>query len=314
MNFKYLKSTGVLLVLGVMLSACGKSESTAVSATPETITNRVDQFQAVASNQKVAVIVGKNVVAVVPHDNSQPTRIDLKGIVSLIDVSTCADGSFVALDFYKKVWTSTDNGQSWASKPTPESIRPLGLTCGPANTYWFVGSNSSIAHSTNRGGSWSVNTNNEDAMFNTIQFVNDQTAFVTGEYGTFKKSSDGGKTWSTSSIGPEFYPYTALFTSAQEGFVTSLTGIIMRTKDGGATWEATKNATGLSQFGLVNVEGRIFSVGLGGTVLSFNGTQWTPVKLENFGAPYLKGVAAIGQGRFLVAGGNGAWKVVSAKN
>jgi photosystem II stability/assembly factor-like uncharacterized protein len=159
-----------------------------------------------------------------------------------------------------------------------------------------------------------VNTNNEDAMFNTIQFVNDQTAFVTGEYGTFKKSSDGGKTWSTSSIGPEFYPYTALFTSAQEGFVTSLTGIIMRTKDGGATWEATKNATGLSQFGLVNVEGRIFSVGLGGTVLSFNGTQWTPVKLENFGAPYLKGVAAIGQGRFLVAGGNGAWKVVSAKN
>jgi hypothetical protein len=28
----------------------------------------------------------------------------------------------------------------------------------------------------------------------------------------------------------------------------------------------------------------------------------------------LKGVAAIGQGRFLVAGGNGAWKVVSAKN
>jgi len=314
MNFKYLKSTGVLLVLGVMLSACGKSESTAVSATPETITNRIDQFQAVASNQKVAVIVGKNVVAVVPHDSSQPTRIDLKGIVSLIDVSTCADGSFVALDFYKKVWTSTDNGQSWASKPTPESIRPLGLTCGPANTYWFVGSNSSIAHSTNRGGSWSVNTNNEDAMFNTIQFVNDQTAFVTGEYGTFKKSSDGGKTWSTSSIGPEFYPYTALFTSAQEGFVTSLTGIIMRTKDGGATWEATKNATGLSQFGLVNVEGRIFSVGLGGTVLSFSGTQWTPVKLENFGAPYLKGVAAIGQGRFLVAGGNGAWKVVSAKN
>jgi hypothetical protein len=85
-------------------------------------------------------------------------------------------------------------------------------------------------------------------------------------------------------------------------------------QDGGATWAATKNATGLSQFGLVNVEGRIFSVGLGGTVLSFNGTQWTPVKLENFGAPYLKGVAAIGQGRFLVAGGNGAWKVVSAKN
>jgi photosystem II stability/assembly factor-like uncharacterized protein len=254
------------------------------------------------------------VVAVLPHDGSKPTRVDLKGIVSLIDVATCSDGSFVALDFYKKVWTSTDDGQSWTSKPTPESIRPLGLTCGPANSYWFVGSDSSIVHSTNRGGSWSVNSNKEDAMFNAIQFIDAQNAVVAGEFGTFKKSSDGGKTWTVSSLGPEFYPYTTLFTSPQVGFVTSLTGIIMHTKDGGATWATTKNATGLSQFGLVNVEGRIFSVGLGGTVLSFNGTQWTPVKLENFGAPYLKGVAAIGQGRFLVAGGNGAWKVVSAKN
>jgi photosystem II stability/assembly factor-like uncharacterized protein len=314
MNFKYLKSTGVLLVAGILLSACGKSESTADSVTPETITNRVDQFQGVASNQKVAVMVGKNVVAVVPHDGSQPTRVDLKGIVSLIDVSTCADGSFVALDFYKKVWTSNDNGQSWSSAKTPETIRPLGLTCGPANSYWMVGSNSSIANSTNRGGSWNVNTNGEDAMFNTIQFIDGQTAVVTGEYGTFKKSSDGGKSWSTSSIGPEFYPYAALFTSPREGFVTSLTGIIMHTKDGGASWTSTKNATGLSQFGLVNVEGRIYSVGLGGTVLNFNGGQWNPVKLENFGAPYLKGVAAIGKGSFLVAGGNGAWKVVTAKN
>ena len=314
MNFKYLKSTGVLLVAGIFLSACGKSESTAVSVTPETITNRVDQFQGVASNQKVAVMVGKNVVAVVPHDGGQPTRVDLKGIVSLIDVSTCADGSFVALDFYKKVWTSNDNGQSWSSAKTPETIRPLGLTCGPANSYWMVGSNSSIANSTNRGGSWNVNSNGEDAMFNTIQFIDGQTAVVTGEYGTFKKSSDGGKSWSTSSIGPEFYPYAALFTSPREGFVTSLTGIIMHTKDGGASWTSTKNATGLSQFGLVNVEGRIYSVGLGGTVLNFNGGQWNPVKLENFGAPYLKGVAAIGKGSFLVAGGNGAWKVVTAKN
>ena len=314
MNFKYFKSAGVLLAVSLVLTACGKSESTAVSATADTITTRVDQFQGVASNQKVAVIVGKNVVAVVPHDGGKPTRVDLKGIVSLIDVSACADGSFVALDFYKKVWTSSDNGQSWLSAKTPENFRPLGLACGPSNSYWIVGSNSSIANSSNRGSSWNVNTNNEDAMFNTIQFIDGQNAVVTGEYGTFKKSSDGGKTWATSSIGPEFYSYAALFTSTREGFVTSLTGIIMHTKDGGASWTSTKNATGLSQFGLVNVDGRIYSVGLGGTVLSFNGGQWNLVKLENFGAPYLKGVAAIGKGSFLVAGGNGAWKVVTAKN
>lgn len=314
MNFKYFKATALLLALGALLTACGKSESTATKASAETVATRVDQFQGVAANQKVAVLAGKNIVAVIPHDGSKPTRVELKGMVSLIDASACADGSFVALDFYKKVWTSTDDGQSWSSKPTPESFRPLGLTCGPANSYWIVGSNSSIASSANRGGAWQMNSKGEDAMFNTVQFIDAQTVVVTGEYGTFKKSNDGGKNWATSSIGPEFYPYTALFTSAREGFVTSLTGIIMHTKDGGASWAATKNPTGLSQFGLVNVDGRIYSVGLGGTVLSFNGGQWTPVKLENFGAPYLKGVAVIGKGNFLVAGGNGAWKVVSAKN
>ncbi|TXI11985.1 MAG: hypothetical protein E6Q68_04800 [Polynucleobacter sp.] len=314
MNFKYFKVASLLLALSAMLSACGKSESTATQASVETVATRVDQFQGVAANQKVAVLVGKGTVAVIPHDGSKPTRVQLKGIASLIDVATCADGSFVALDFYKKVWTSSDDGQSWSSKATPEAFRPLGLACGSNNSYWIVGSNSSIANSANRGASWSVNSTGEDAMFNTVQFIDGQTAFVTGEYGAFKKSTDGGKTWATSSIGPEFYPYAALFTSAREGFVTSLTGIIMHTKDGGASWSATKNPTGLSQFGLINVDGRIYSVGLGGTVLSFNGGQWSPVKIENFGAPYLKGVANVGKGSFLVAGGNGAWKVVSAKN
>ena len=64
MNFKYFKTAGLLLAVSMVLTACGKSESTAVSATPDTIAIRVDQFQGVASNQKVAVIVGKNVVAV----------------------------------------------------------------------------------------------------------------------------------------------------------------------------------------------------------------------------------------------------------
>jgi len=315
MNFKYLKSAGVFFAVSTLLAACGaKQESVAVEATLETVATRVDQFQGVASNQKAAVIVGKNIVAVLPHDGSKPSRVELNGIVSLIDAATCPDGSFVALDFYKKVWSSTDSGQTWTSQKTPESMRPLGLTCGVGNTYWVVGSNSSIANSSNRGASWNVNSTGEDAMFNTVQVIDAQTIVVTGEFGTFKKTTNGGASWTTSSIGPEFYPYASLFVNPKEGYVSSLTGIVMRTKDGGASWEATKNPTGLSQFGFVNLDGRVYSVGLGGTVLKLNGSQWTPVKIENFGAPYLKGVAKVGNDSFLVAGGNGAWKLVTAKN
>ena len=313
MSYQFLKSASALLVASTLLSACGsKPETSAKEVTPETLTTRVDQFQGAAANQKVAVIVGKDIVGVIPHDGGKPTRVEIKGTASLIDVATCADGSFVALDFYRKVWTSTDDGHSWTSKATPGTWRPLGVTCGPANSYWVVGSNSTIANSSDRGTTWKIDSNGEDAMFNTVQFIDAQNAVVTGEFGTVKRSSDGGKSWATSSIGPEFYPYAALFVSPQEGYVTSLTGTIMRTKNGGGSWEKTNNATGLSQFGLAKVDGRVYSVGLGGVVLRLDGNQWVPVKIEGFGAPFLKGVVAV-KGGFLVAGGNGAWKVVTVK-
>jgi photosystem II stability/assembly factor-like uncharacterized protein len=313
MSYQFLKSASAIVIASALLSACGnKSETSAKEVTAETLSTRVDQFQGAAANQKVAVIVGKDIVGVIPQDGGKPTRVEIKGTASLIDVATCADGSFVALDFYRKVWTSTDDGQSWTSRATPGTWRPLGVTCGPANSYWVVGSNSTIANSSDRGATWKIDSTGEDAMFNTVQFIDAQNAVVTGEFGAVKRSSDGGKSWVTSSIGPEFYPYAALFVSPQEGYVTSLTGTIMRTKNGGGSWEKTKNDTGLSQFGLAKVDGRVYSVGLGGVVLRLDGNQWAPVKIEGFGAPFLKGVVAV-KGGFLVAGGNGAWKIVTAK-
>ena len=305
---------GLFAVLAsAFLVACGKTESTATKVSPETLTTRVDQFQGAAANAKVAVMVGKGIVGLIPNDGSAPSRVELEGIASLIDVSVCADGSFVALDFYRKVWTSTDDGKSWSSKPTPQPWQPLALTCGPQNSYWVVGSDSTIASSTDRGGAWQIHHSGDDALYNSVQFLDDQNGFVTGEFGAFLRTIDGGKTWANSVIEEEFYPYTALFVSPQEGYVTSLTGTIMRTRNGGANWEKMRNDSGLSQFSLVNVDGKVFSAGLGGSVLKLSGDQWVPVKLDNLTAPYLRGATAIGNDRFLVVGGNGAWKIVSAK-
>jgi outer membrane murein-binding lipoprotein Lpp len=303
-------------VLGavLLLTGCAPSESTATKVATADLATRVDQFQGAASNSKVAVIVGKSTVGVIPLDGSSPMRVALDGMVSLIDAATCGDNSFVALDFYKKVWTSTDDGKNWSSKPTPAKWVPLALTCGPGNSYWVVGSDSTVASSADRGASWTVHHSGEDALYNSVQFTGEQSLVVTGEFGAVLRSADRGKTWAKSVIDDEFYPYAALFVSPQVGYVSSLTGTIMRTRNGGASWEKMKNDTGLSQFTLVKVGAQVYSVGLGGSVLQLSGDRWLPVKVEGLqSAPYLRGATAIGNDQFLAVGGNGAWKIISAK-
>jgi len=308
-----LKLGGLALGAALLLVGCAPSESTATKVTPGELATRVDQFQGAAANAKVAVMVGKSTVGVIPLDGSAPTRVALDGMVSLIDVATCGDGSFVALDFYKKVWTSTDHGNSWTSKQTPPKWVPLALTCGPGNSYWVTGGDSTIASSSDRGANWTVHHSGEDALYNSVQFIGDQSLVVTGEFGAFLRSADKGKTWTKSVIDDEFYPYAALFVSPQVGYVTSLTGTIMRTRNGGGSWEKMKNDTGLSQFTLVKVGSQVYSVGLGGSVLQLSGDRWLPVKVDGLAAPYLRGATAIGNDQFLTVGGNGAWKIISAK-
>jgi photosystem II stability/assembly factor-like uncharacterized protein len=308
-----LKLCGLVLGASLLVAGCAPSESTATKVAVGELATRVDQFQGAAANSKVAVMVGKSTVGVIPLDGSAPRRVVLEGMTSLIDVSACGDNSFVALDFYKKIWTSRDDGRSWSSKPTPSKWVPLALTCGPGNSYWVVGGDSTVASSSDRGANWTVHHSGEDALYNSVQFTGEQSVVVTGEFGAFLRSADKGKTWTKSVIDGEFYPYAALFVSPQVGYVTGLTGAIMHTSNGGGSWEKMENPTGLSQFTLVRVGSRVYSVGLGGSVLQLSGDRWVPVKVDGLSAPYLRGAVSISSDQFLAVGGNGTWKIIATK-
>jgi len=305
------RSLSVCAVLA-MLAGCGRTGSDAAPAQQQAVL-RTDQFQAAASNGKLAVAVGGRVALVTELDGAASMRVTLPGTPALIDVASCADGSFAALDFYRKVWVSDDSAAHWRSHSIDGSWRPLALTCDTRNKIWVVGSGTTIASSVNQGASWEQHDFKEDAMFNSIQFVDGDNGFITGEFGALYRTTDGGAHWNAAPRIPnEFYPYAALFVSPREGYVSGLAGAMLRTVDGGASWTTLDNPGALAQFGLARQGGAIYSVGMGGSLQRLDNNRWTALEHGPQTPAFLRAIAPAGAGRLLIAGALGAFKLVPA--
>jgi hypothetical protein len=296
------------------LAGCGpKGADPALARERQQPVKRIDQFQAAASNGKVSVVVGGQVAVVSPAAGGAARRVALPGTVALIDVASCPDGSFVALDFYRKVWTADGAGINWTGRALKGDWRPLALTCDTRNTIWVVGSGTTIASSADRGASWNARDFKEDAMFNSVQFVDGANGFVTGEFGWVYRTTDGGATWSAAPRIPnDFYPYAALFVSPTEGYLAGLAGAMLHTTDAGASWDKLENPGALPQFGLARQGGAVYSVGMGGSLQRLENGRWSQVDYGARAPAYLRAIAPIGADRLLIAGAAGALKVVSA--
>mgnify|MGYP003402729661 CR=1 FL=1 len=78
---------------------------------------RSDQFQAVAGNGTTLVVVGAFGAVLSSSDNGRTwAREELPGKPPLIAVSACPDGSYAALDFYRKVWLGDRAAKQWQAK------------------------------------------------------------------------------------------------------------------------------------------------------------------------------------------------------
>jgi photosystem II stability/assembly factor-like uncharacterized protein len=298
----------IVFIAFMSLTGCThKNEDSLAAAKSEMSVRRTDQFQAAATNEKKAVVVGGKIIMLLDLQSNDRSRITLPGSPALIDVTSCADGSFVALDFYRKVWVADSNAASWKPQNITGDWRPLALTCDSQNRIWVVGSFSTIASSVDHGASWQTIDLKEDAMFNTVQFVDESHGFITGEFGNVYRTTDGGATWQAENKVPgDFYPYSALFTSATDGYISGLTGAMLSTKDAGKTWEKLENLSALPQFGLAKLGNDVYSVGMNGSLLKLHNQQWQAVKHGAEAAPYLRAVLPLGADRLLVAGASGA--------
>ena len=297
------------------LSGCNVTTSLAgVEAERSKAVTRADQFQAVAAGKGGLVAVGSDGLVVSSKDEGKSWRRQVVGgeggPSALIGLSVCPDGAYVALDFYRKIWLGTAEG-NWSGKEIKSKVNPLALTCDAENKIWVVGSRSTILTSVDKGATWQEKTMGVDAMLVSVQFVDGKHGFITGEFGIVYSTADGGANWSVEpKIAPDFFSYGALFTDASTGWVSGLAGTVMHTKDGGKSWTKQANKLGAPMYQIVAHGGDMIAVGINGLMFKLQGEQWElmgPPKPT----PYLRGVASLDGKRLLIAGGAGALEVIT---
>ncbi len=283
----------------------------AVSVAKKAPVQRSDQFQSVASNGKLLVGVGSNGV-VVSSDNEGAAwkRTVLPGVSSLIGLAVCPDGSWAALDFYRKVWVADPAASKWEARELTTKANPLAIACDSRGQFWVVGSRTTLLSSADKGASWKSQDFGEDAILMSIQFFDADNAIITGEFGNLLTSKDGGNSWQHGKKIPnDFFPHATLFTDARTGWVSGLAGVILHTTDGGNTWVKQPGGVGAPMYALVKHKGDMYAMGINGLVLKLTAGEWA--LLEGRPAPYLRSALSLGDKGILIAGGAGTLQLFS---
>jgi photosystem II stability/assembly factor-like uncharacterized protein len=300
------------LALCFALTGCNVAANLdAVSTAKKAPVQRSDQFQSVASNGKLLVAAGNNGV-VVSSDNDGATwkRTVLPGVSSLIGLAVCPDGSWVALDFYRKVWIADPAASKWDARELTTKANPLAITCDSKGQYWVVGSRTTLLSSADKGASWKSQDFGEDAILMSIQFLDADNAIITGEFGNLLTTKDGGSSWQHGKKIPnDFFPHATLFTDTRTGWVSGLAGVILHTTDGGNNWVKQPGGVGAPMYALVKHNGEMYAMGINGLVLKLTAGEWALI--EGRPAPYLRSALSLGDKGILIAGGAGTLQLFS---
>ena len=300
-------------LLSMLLSGCeAPLTMDGVATAQRQAIHRTDRYQAAARNGAQVVVVGNQGVIVHSADAGETwSRTELPTWPDLIDVAACPDGVFVALAFAPRIFISTDGGSNWESRAIPTEESPQAITCTVDNKIWVVGAFTYRWSSTDRGLSWDEATNDEDAIFTSIQFIDKDNGVIAGEFGTVMTTKDGGQTWeSLPPLDDEFYPQTAYFRDMERGWIGGLGGVILHTEDGGQTWREQDTDTVVPIYNITAVGDNLFAVGGEGTVLRYDGSKW---HLFEHGLPlrlYVRAMATLSDERLLIAGVGGALHIV----
>lgn len=304
------------LLSGLLLAAlagCGANANLdAVHDAGNKSVMRYDQFQGATTNRKVIVAVaGGGTITVSENGARSWTRKIVDNKASLIGVTSCPDGSFVALDFYRKIWVGDAGAKTWSGKDIKTQANPLAVACDARNRIWVVGSLTTILLSSDKGATWNEKALGQDAMLTTVQFLSENQGIITGEFGAVYTTRDGGVNWEAGDKIPnDVYPLAALFKDVNTGWLAGAGGVILATRDGGKSWTRQNNKIGVPVYGFVEHGGGLYGVGANAVMLKQNGEDWTPVDHGKRG-PYIRTALSLSPKELLLAGGAGLLEVVT---
>lgn len=224
---------------------------------------------------------------------------------SIIDMTVCADGTLVALDFYHRLWSAPAAGHPWTSIKFEKPETALVVRCDARGRWWIAGTRAQIAMSSDQGHSWQVTDLGKDAQITTLSWVDDASAFALGEFGIVLATRDSGKTWKEAGkLDEAFYPFDTLFVSATEGYVTGVAGQFYHTGDGGRSWQRQENISGLPIYRLIRMNDGLYGVGAAGAIVALDAGRWRPVSYPEAVPAFLAAATPVpGSGMKLVIGG-----------
>lgn len=257
-----------LSVSAVSFAASDESEGVAANSAKPNHPSPYDTYQSIASNGETLVAVGSGRTLLKSTDAGTTWKsVSLPSYVGLIDVDACPDKTFLALDFYGRIWRGSAGGESWDQSVLPGEVTPMASTCTDSGDYWVVGSGSQYLRSVDRGSNWQVHDLDRDVILTEVEFTGGGNGYIFGEFGLALHTNDGGATWDELPELPKgFYVYDSLFQSSSRGLVAGRGGKVLFTQDGGESWTVDR-AGGLPLYGLVaDRDGHLFGVGEVGTV------------------------------------------------
>jgi photosystem II stability/assembly factor-like uncharacterized protein len=303
------------IILAAMLVGCeAPLDLSGVDAELTRPTHRADLFQAVARHENRVVVVGAMGTVVQSTDGGGSwQRTNLPDKPFLLDVAACPEGRFYAVEQTDGLWSLQPDG-NWSRQALPEMTEPQALSCDASGNIWVIGGFSTILHSVDGGASWESWSLDEDLYLTTIQFMDRDHGAVTGEFGTVLLTADGGSTWERAGDLPDsFYPQAAYFASPTSGWVVGLSGTIWATDDGAQSWQSVQNGSPAPLYGIAGFGDALLAVGENAAILhhKIGDVSWTPLEAAGQSRGYLRGVAGLGDGQFVVAGGGGALYTVT---
>ncbi len=203
------------------------------------------------TSNKVCIVVGDKEAAVFSEDSGlhweeRANLTSVSGdIISLKAVSSY-DGKIIAVGEreistgYSRIFTSSNDGDSWAQRSTNMrgvSAFDSGLPfygCN-ARAWVVVGKNGAIFHSTNKGQTWDSIPSWTKANLNGVCFADEINGFAVGDSGVILVTVDGGYNWLRQVSPTKKNLRSVSMGDPFHGFICGDSGIILVTQDGGFT-------------------------------------------------------------------------------
>lgn len=311
MKIDRLSAGTVCAALFFVLSGCsGEADLSAVRAEQAKPIQRSDVVQTiVARDSHLAAGTQSGAVLLSDDAGKHWTRHALGKAfaASVIDMTACPDGRFLALDFYGRVWSSDAEAKNWTEHKLKNPQTGLTISCDKAGAWWVAGTYANIAKSVDQGKTWEVIDLKKDAQITTLRWIDEKQGVAAGEFGLLLKTGDGGATWQEMpQITPDFYAYDVLFTDDKTGWISGVAGQLYQTRDGGKTWQLKENKTASPLYRLFLHKGNPYGVGARGIIARLDGEVWNTVEYANAVPVFLGGGASVeGAEDAIVIGGPG---------